>query len=62
MIRYMDTHYTIKQLTERWQCSESFVRKLLGRGKLAYIKINTAVRLPLAEIEKFERERTRKSA
>ena len=52
------SHYTIKQLMEHWQCSDGFIRKLLGRGKLQYIKINSAVRISTEEVEKFERDRT----
>jgi hypothetical protein len=45
-----------KDLQRRWRLSAAAVYKLLQDGKISSFRIGSAVRVPLAVVEKFERD------
>lgn len=47
--------YSIAQLADRWGCSDSMIRKLIGQGELNSFRIGTLIRITAAEVERFEK-------
>ena len=52
---------TISQIQKRWQCSESFVRKELAKGRIAYTKLGVNVRVTIEEVLRYESARTHRT-
>lgn len=46
--------FSIASLAKRWACSQGAVRNLLRAGRLPHFRIGTLIRIPAAEVEKFE--------
>ncbi|PHQ63064.1 MAG: hypothetical protein COC10_08170 [Sphingobium sp.] len=46
--------YSVKSLAERWECSESMIRKLIKNGALRHFTIGKMVRIPQASVEDYE--------
>ena len=48
---------TVKDLAERWQVTERYIRMLLKRGELPYLKIGKLVRIPPDAAEAFVQDK-----
>ncbi len=48
---------SLDQLARRWGISRKEVRHLLGRQELAFVQVRGRFRVPLVEIERYERDR-----
>lgn len=46
--------YSIAQLADRWGCSDSVVRKLISQGELQCFRIGILIRVPAAEVARYE--------
>mgnify|MGYP003383515834 CR=1 FL=1 len=46
--------YSIAQLADRWGCSDSMVRKLINTGELQCFRIGILIRIPAAEVQRYE--------
>jgi excisionase family DNA binding protein len=46
---------TIEQVARRWNLSAKTIRRLIWNGKLQSAPIGRAIRVPIKEIERFER-------
>lgn len=46
--------FTVRSLAERWHCSEGVVRKAIDDGRLNPFRIGVLIRIPVAEVERFE--------
>ncbi len=47
--------YTPETLAERWQCSASHIRKMIGRGELPYFRVGgSLLRIRARDVEEFE--------
>lgn len=46
--------FRVATLAERWGCSASMIRKLIGQGAITPFKIGTQLRISAAEVERFE--------
>ena len=46
--------YSVPRLAERWGCSDSLVRKLIYSGDLQSFRIGNLIRVPAAEVERYE--------
>jgi excisionase family DNA binding protein len=46
---------TIRQASERWQVSNSTVRRLIESGRLSAVRIGSQLRIPLPAAESYER-------
>ncbi|WP_442800404.1 helix-turn-helix domain-containing protein [Sphingomonas sp. STIS6.2] len=46
--------FTVASLAERWGRSEGAVRNLFRASRLPHFRIGTLIRIPAAEVEKFE--------
>ncbi|HUT09492.1 MAG TPA: helix-turn-helix domain-containing protein [Thermoguttaceae bacterium] len=59
--RHRDPHLagtlSLGQLARRWQVSRKQLRRLLGRRELSFVQIRGSIRVPLAEVERFEKTR-----
>ena len=53
-IERVDMAYSVPKLAARWQCSESLIRKLVKNRKLHSIPLGALIRIPAAEVERFE--------
>lgn len=49
-------HFSVKDLAARWATSGATVRRILKDGSLAFIQIRRSIRIPIDEIERYERE------
>ena len=47
--------YTVKQIAERWQCSEKTVRRLIDRGELVAHRLGARHRISEADLTAYER-------
>lgn len=47
--------YTVKQIAERWQCSEKTVRRLIERGELIAHRLGGRHRISEADLTAYER-------
>ena len=48
-------YYTVKQIAERWQCSEKTVRRLIERGDLIAHRLGGGHRISEADLMAHER-------
>lgn len=46
--------YSVAQLADRWGGSDSMVRKLINQGELQCFRIGNLIRIPAAEVERYE--------
>jgi excisionase family DNA binding protein len=46
--------YSPRTLAERWECSDSLVRKLIKEGKLTAFTFGNLVRIKAAEVDRYE--------
>ena len=46
--------FSVRQVAERWECSEGLVRKLIRSGALQCFRLGTLIRISAAEVERFE--------
>ena len=46
--------YSVAQLADRWGCSGNVVRKLINQGELQCFRIGSLIRIPAAEVQRFE--------
>lgn len=46
--------YTVASLAREWECSESVIRKLVATEQLRSFRVGTLIRIPAAEVERFE--------
>lgn len=46
--------YSVAQLAERWGCSGNVVRKLINQGQLQFFRIGSLIRIPAAEVQRYE--------
>lgn len=46
--------YSVAQLADRWGCSGNVVRKLINQGALQFFRIGTLIRIPAAEVQRYE--------
>ena len=54
------THMSVKDLSERWGCPRSAIYQQIRSGGIAALHIGQTIRIPLAEIERFESANTTK--
>ena len=47
---------SLGQLVRRWNISRKALRRMLGRQELAFVQIRGKFRVPLEEIERYERK------
>ncbi|EHK86415.1 helix-turn-helix domain-containing protein [Rhodococcus pyridinivorans] len=52
------THMSVKQLAARWSCPVSAIYQQVRSGGLAALHIGQTIRIPIAEIERFEAQNT----
>ena len=50
--------YSPETLAERWGCSAEKIRQMCRRGEIANFKLGKLIRIPAAEIERFECQTT----
>ena len=48
-------YFTIRQIAQRWDCSEKHVRRTIERGDLAVHKFGNLIRVSLDDLTRFER-------
>lgn len=48
---------SLDQLARRWKTSRKDVRRLLGRQQLGFVQIRGSFRVPLAEVQRYEKSR-----
>jgi len=53
-ISQADMAYTPRTLAERWQCSESLIRKMVKAGQLQKLPLGALVRISADEVRRFE--------
>lgn len=46
--------FTVASLAKRWACSEGAVRNLIRAGRLPHFRIGTLIRIPAADVERYE--------
>lgn len=46
--------YSPRTLAERWECSDSLVRKLIKEGKLTAFTFGNLIRITAAEVDRYE--------
>ena len=56
------THMSVKDLSERWGCPRSAIYQQIRSGGIAALHIGQTIRIPIAEVERFETTNTRRSA
>ena len=52
---------SLDQLARRWRISRKEVRSLLGRQQLGFVQIRGSFRVPLAEAQRYEKNRQTKN-
>jgi excisionase family DNA binding protein len=57
MADVQQTHYSVEQLAAKWSVDERTVRRAIWRGELKGVRFGRAIRVPLAEVERYERSR-----
>jgi excisionase family DNA binding protein len=50
--------YTVASLAREWECSESVIRKLVATEQLRCFRVGTLIRIPVAEVERYECQAT----
>ncbi len=48
---------SLDQLARRWHVSRKQIRHLLARQELSFVQIRGAFRVPLEEVERYEKQR-----
>ena len=48
---------SLNQLARRWKISRKQVRRLLGRQQLDFVQVRGSFRVPLAEVQRYEKSR-----
>jgi len=48
---------SLDQLARRWQIPRKQIRRLLGDQKLRFVQIRGSFRVPLEEVERYEKQR-----
>ena len=46
--------YTVEDLAQRWNCSQMTIYRMIETNKLKCFKLGRAVRVTLAEVERYE--------
>jgi excisionase family DNA binding protein len=46
---------SLTQLARRWNTSPRRIRRLLGQQQLSFVQIRGSFRVPLAEVERYEK-------
>lgn len=46
--------FSVRTLAQRWECSEGVIRKMIEEGRLKPFRIGVLIRIPAAEVERFE--------
>lgn len=46
--------YSVPQLAARWGCSDGLIYKLIREGRLQCFRPGTLIRIPAAEVERYE--------
>lgn len=52
------TYMSVAELAERWCCHRSIIYRQINAGHLAALHIGQTIRIPTAEVERFETENT----
>lgn len=47
---------SIAQVARRWRRRERDIRRMLGSRELAFVQIGGSLRVPLSEVERYERQ------
>lgn len=47
------THLTVDEVASRWRVSPTFVRRAIWSGQISATRFGRAVRVPVAEAERF---------
>ena len=47
--------YTPETLAQRWECSPRHIRLLTQRGRIPHFKLGSLIRIPVEEVERFEK-------
>jgi len=47
--------FTVNELAERWKCTPLTVYRMVESGKLKCFRIGQGIRIPQAEVERYER-------
>ena len=55
---YLADTLSLERLARRWKISRKEVRRLLGHGQLGFVQIRGVLRVTLAEVQRYERDRT----
>jgi len=59
--RRVDPHLagtlSIEQLARRWSISRKEIRRLLGERELSFVQIRGKFRVPIEEVERYEKSR-----
>jgi excisionase family DNA binding protein len=50
--------FTVASLAQEWDCSEGAIRKLVATGALGSFRVGTLIRIPAAEVERYECQNT----
>lgn len=48
--------YTVKQLAERWQCSENQIYLMIRRKELKVFKLGRDIRISAEEVARYENQ------
>ena len=48
---------SLEQLARRWNLPRRQVRQMLGRQEVGFVQICGSIRIPVAEVEQYERGR-----
>ena len=48
---------SLDQLARRWRISRKQVRRLLGAQQLGFVQVRGSLRVPLAEVSRYEKDR-----
>lgn len=48
------TVYTVAQVAQRWECSESHVRNMIEDGELPHFRLGKLIRIKKEDVEKWE--------
>lgn len=51
--------FSLEQLARRWKTSRKEIRRLLGRQELAFVEIRGSIRVPRAEVQRYENRHRR---
>jgi hypothetical protein len=54
---YLSGTLSLDQLARRWRTSRKEIRRLLARQQIGFVLISDRLRVPLEEVERYERDR-----